>query len=1196
MQRAGQPPPWQRGATSVTLNALGGDMNRAALRHSWQETLGPGVDLPTLDPGATYPLHCQDPPGLPPTGTGYVAQAEIGRGGSGIVQRARQVCLDRLVALKTLAHGQTDDRNRARAHFVAEALVNGRLEHPNIVPVYDLGSAGDGEPYMAMKLIAGETWRSRLEARPDALAEHLQILVQVCNATAYAHSRGIIHNDLKPDNVMLGAFGEVLVVDWGLAVTFEAPEAGSGVRHKSSIRNFCGTPSYMPPELALGRGDALGPPTDIYLLGGLLCRILRGTPPHEADGFVQTMVHAAQGKLPELPDDVPATLASTCLKALQPDPAERHSSAQAFKQELQVFLQHQESLRISGRAAERLAACRGGGAGDLLAEAERNRLYQGFAAAVAGFEQALELWADNAAAREGQGEARLAYARAALAQGDLGLAETQVAGLPSDLAAGRMLATAIQVAQRARLRARRGRRWLQRVVVAHVVLVLGGLSWGLWTLDAKNHRIAAEKQTTELERSRAQQAESTAVLEREHAEELVRFMLGDLEEKLSAVGRLDLLKAVALKATAFYRREAVLDDPESRFLNLRALLQLGEVLMDEGVIDEAERAYTSARALAEHLQAGADSVAGWDMLAIVHSRLGDVARDRGELPAALQSYTLALQLAERVVADSPLVRPLVQLSVAHAQVGHVLQEQGRIGQAMGHYSAGRGIAERAVALGPPSIDARRQLAACHALLGRALSEQGDLPAALVELRAAARINQDLLATEPERAQVSDDIVMVSSTIGAVLQRQGRHDEALEAYLTGLEMSSRLTTLEPSHVHWLSNHTLILGSVAAVYRDLERWEEAERCYLEAVKLYPRLDSLDSLNSRRNRWDRMVMLVMYAEMLGDMGRHEDAIVQLRRGIEAAGRLPPERQAGFDFQRELAIFHARLAKHLQSSRALDEAASTYEQALLVLEGPLQADSTQVQWQLDAWRIHRDLRPVLRELMRLPEALVHCEAELALSASLQRQAPELENWTLLRADAMVQRAELCSASAGEATALVAWGEAFEFLQASGAAVSEDPPLVQLYLQATHFWGVKLEKTEKLEPALQCFVQMRALASRMKDQRPTEDVWGHWLRDSWHWIGVVQRELGQLQEAADAIHAALDLAEPLAHMADVDAHLHMAKMHYQLAQILRDLGLPEASREAYETSLAIVELQAEQHPQSPSVQPLLDAIQSNPP
>ncbi len=477
-------------------------MDADDLQSRWRETLGEAADLTQLSTLATFKPRSWQPlvsPLAAPTEP-FQCIEEIGRGGMGAVFRARQLSLGRDVALKMLHGADSGSSNQSLPGFLAEAYVTGRLDHPNIVPVYDLGQTRDGAVYYAMKLVGGHSWGEKLKAGADDLEAQLAILDQVCNAVAFAHSRGVLHNDLKPANVMVGPFGEVLLMDWGLAVSFGDATRAAGLPHCSSLQSPCGTPGYMPPELAEGRGEDLGPWTDIYLLGAILFELLSGRPPHVGRSFLEVVIAAALGRCPEPPSGAPAGLVRLMRRALSAQPEARHPDVASFQRELRQHLQHRESLQISELAREQLASCRQRAAAQVGQEAGSALLYEGYAEAVAGFCQARRLWPESDEARSGEREARLECAAMALGLGDLGLAEGQLARLepgPDVAAAEAALREGREQRARSRRQARRTRRRLRLALAGLMGVLLLGLVAALGfnrVLGFERDKLAAEQE------------------------------------------------------------------------------------------------------------------------------------------------------------------------------------------------------------------------------------------------------------------------------------------------------------------------------------------------------------------------------------------------------------------------------------------------------------------------------------------------------------------------------------------------------------------------------------------------------------------------------------------------------------------------------------------------------------------------------
>jgi serine/threonine protein kinase len=291
-----------------------------------------------------------------PTGPRYTRTSLHASGGMGSVWLAHDTQVGRDVALKELraeaAAGPTAKR------FLREAMITGRMEHPGVVPLYEIGhDPATGRPFYTMRFVRGQTlgaraadFHDRRRAGHDDPLELVRLLtafVSVCNTVAYAHSHGVIHRDLKGENIILGDFGEAIVLDWGLAKRLDEsddapdtaapavtlPDAGDTV-----MGEVLGTPAYMAPEQADGRLDLVGPRTDVFGLGAILYQILTGRAPFTAADTLSVLRMAARGEMPPPRThwpDVPPGLEAACLKAMSRDPAARHASAVELAQEVQ---------------------------------------------------------------------------------------------------------------------------------------------------------------------------------------------------------------------------------------------------------------------------------------------------------------------------------------------------------------------------------------------------------------------------------------------------------------------------------------------------------------------------------------------------------------------------------------------------------------------------------------------------------------------------------------------------------------------------------------------------------------------------------------------------------------------------------------------------------------------------------------------
>jgi serine/threonine-protein kinase len=353
-----------------------------------------------------------------------ITQKLLGEGGMGKVELAIQRSLQREVAIKSIREGS----GRAESHaLLQEALFTGLLEHPNIVPVHQLGRSSEDQPLLVMKRVEGVSWEDLIRdpkhrhwetLGEDRLREHLAIMISVCHAVEFAHARGIVHRDIKPANVMVGAFGEVYLLDWGLGMRLDP-------RPDSTL--VVGTPSQMAPEMLEGN-QLVDERTDVYLLGAALHTALTGEPRHAGDSIVTVMFVVYASAPIEYGESVPAELAELCNRATHADPAQRPSSAAELRQALERFLEHRASIELAQETGAALAGLR---AELAQPQPEAERLAALVAECRFGFGQALRGWPENAAAREGLQECLTLMIERELELGDVAHAEALLVELPS---------------------------------------------------------------------------------------------------------------------------------------------------------------------------------------------------------------------------------------------------------------------------------------------------------------------------------------------------------------------------------------------------------------------------------------------------------------------------------------------------------------------------------------------------------------------------------------------------------------------------------------------------------------------------------------------------------------------------------------------------------------------------------------------
>jgi serine/threonine-protein kinase len=302
------------------------------VRRRWQRLCRLQDQLDSLFSQPEPALPAGRAPGELPVLSGYEVQAVLGRGGMGVVYRARHLRLQRTVALKMLLAGPSATAEE-RERFLREARAVAGLRHPNIVQVHDVNEV-DGQPYFTMEYVEGGSLAQKLAGAPQPARQAAVLVATLAEAVQVAHQGGIIHRDLKPANVLLAADGTPRITDFGLARQLE----GGGEITLSGVP--MGTPSYMAPEQARGQREAVGPATDVYALGAILYEGLTGRPPFRAETAVATLQQVvADEPVPpaRLNPPVPRDLETICLKCLHKEPHRRYAGAQALADDLHRF-------------------------------------------------------------------------------------------------------------------------------------------------------------------------------------------------------------------------------------------------------------------------------------------------------------------------------------------------------------------------------------------------------------------------------------------------------------------------------------------------------------------------------------------------------------------------------------------------------------------------------------------------------------------------------------------------------------------------------------------------------------------------------------------------------------------------------------------------------------------------------------------
>ena len=865
---------------------------------------------------------------------GYELLDEIGRGGMGVVYRARDLALDRDVAVKLLAERYAADSPAAQ-RFVSEARITGQLQHPGIPAVHQVGALTDGRPFLAMKLIKGSTLAAILKQGTDAASESgrlLAIFEAVCQAVGYAHAHRVIHRDLKPANVMVGAFGEVQVMDWGVAKALgdntssiaealadEETKVWSEVRAKPELEShteagsLIGTPAFIPPEQALGEIDKVNERADVFGLGAVLTMILTGDPPYVGDSFESVRVQAVRGKLEDCfarldRSGAEPELVALCKKCLAFEPADRPANAGAV------------------------------------------------AAAVAGL---------RAAADERARRAELERVRV---EGEQATAD-------------------------ARSAERRKRRRLALGATAVVVVaVVGGLTAVLVVqrnantiLTDKNRELDAEQVKVQARFDTALRAIETLhtgvsedmLLRNERFKELRTNLLKEATsfyEKLEMllVGQTDTKSRKAL-ATSYYRlgelthkigsrpeaiaihRKALVirrelaaapgADLETRLDVARSLLMIGNASSQLSDYPKALAAYQEGADLTERLAAEQPTDAVRAVLARSYNRIGVILRVTGKPADALKAHGKVLAvIQERADANPANTEFQFLLVLTHDDSGHALRMTGKPAEALAEYCKALAIARKLADASPADARFKMYIAGSHNNIGLVLSYLGKLDEALAEQREALAIRQTLMDAHPADIGFQSDLLWCHDLIGCLLLQTGKLAKAMEAHGKALAILRRLADANPANTKGelaLAPSHCYIGRVLA---RLQRFPEAFTALDAGVALYSKLvgSDPDNINYRR----RLACSHAYrGEARARAGQPAEAAADLRRAIKLWTSAPSlDSEHGFEFNSRFELSRALallvgMGKDAKSGVTEAEARTFADQSVAALTDAIKA-----------------------------------------------------------------------------------------------------------------------------------------------------------------------------------------------------------------------------------------------------------------
>jgi serine/threonine-protein kinase len=806
------------------------------------------------------------------------------KGGLGVVFVALDTELHREVALKQI-HDQQADDPVSRQRFLLEAEVTGGLEHPGIVPVYSLGTYPDGRPYYAMRFVRGESLKEVIEQfhsddsrtkdsgpRSLELRNLLRRFTDVCNAIEYAHSRGVLHRDIKPGNVIVGKHGETLVVDWGLAKPLGRAEPGSltGERtlvpssgHGSSSTlpgSALGTPAYMSPEQADGDLDRLGPRSDVYSLGATLYCLLTGKPPFE--GEVADIIGAVlKGKFAPpraLDAGIDKALEAVCLRAMALRPEDRYSSPRALADDLERWMadepvsawreplarRAQRWVRrnrtgVTAAAASVLVALAGTGAVLAVQTRANNKLTAANTDLALANNKITQSNADLVASNKRE-RARVELAQEAIrtfhtgVSQDVLLKEEPFKALRTKLLRGasefyRKLETLLQGQQDRESRLSLGRAYLE----------VGGLTLGLDSIEEAN---GVSGRAVDLFEGLCRDNPAD-----EEAQRALALSLKLFAETVNPVGRRDEGFAATVQSRDLFRRllEAHPGDRGLRGECARSEMLHGLALRKEGRLGEALEAIERARSLLETpLKGGQPPEPFRAELQEVYDAWASTLDEAGRHDEAIAAYSKARELGEalfRAKPDDPttsheLVRTLGNMGISLSGSLHRAEALAAYGRAREVLVAAGGANPTLIRF--PAASAWIDTMVAHDLV--ALGRDEEALEALERARAAREI---LVKANPAVTRNLEQLFSILHQTVAIHRRAARLPKALAALEQARAIAASLANAHPSETVYQINLSSTCADLGEVHAEMHNLASVLSCFEDAIAIVRKMVAAD-----------------------------------------------------------------------------------------------------------------------------------------------------------------------------------------------------------------------------------------------------------------------------------------------------------------------------------------------------------------
>ena len=1116
---------------------------------------------------------------------GYELLHELGRGGMGVVYKARQVRLNRLVALKMIRSGELAGTEEIQ-RFHSEAEAAAQLDHPGIVPVFEVGE-DNGQCFFSMGLVAGEGLDTRLKDGPLAPRDAAELMCSIARAVQYAHEQKIVHRDLKPANVLMDADGNPRITDFGLA---KRVDADSGMTATGQVM---GTPSYMPPEQAAGRIEKIGPQSDVYSLGAILYAVLTGRPPFQAANVLETLEqvrHREPVSPRQLNPAVDKDLETICLKCLDKEISRRYSSARAFEEDLTRYLEGRPIIaRPVGRSVRVVRWCR------------RNPLGAGIIVlllilAIGGPTMAIVQSNLRRRANEAtdRADAEATKAKEALAK------------------------------------ERRTNRDLESTVHQ-------------WVAATKNSRLLKDPRFKQELKEFLQQA-------RRHYEGFIRDHIDDSDPQTQAKvvqalvdmgyinsqsGSKPEAVATYLQLKQFLRKRTIDGERISRGDREKIVLccnNLGSLYQSLGDTAKSQREYDEALRLISEMAAEEPANLKYqDDLALAHHNLGTLHRVRGNSGKALSEYRQALRIREKLLKAAPdsvmsrrqlasLLMHLADLFAAYSRAeeavpvyqrtlaiqkklaredpsnheianelaltfnnfGILYDDLGKSDESMKTYRAALALRIALVREQPTVTMYHRELAGVHHNIALLQSHKKELVKALASHRKALTIREKLAADNPGVTQFQEDLASSYSHIAAFFSRQGDAKQAVEGYRRALPIRKKLVQDHPAFFDYQLSLADTYSGLAYALKKLQRVTEADAASREALRIRKELAEKHA-DSSAAQSNLAASYYSNAERHRRSSRFDEAIEAHLAALTIREKLHRQNPRLTEPRNDIATSHSALGMIYRKRDRLSDAHAAHQKAVRFRKQLAEENPSIDSYRHNLAFSHYRVGLVQRDRRRYQQAIAGFQNALKLYAALETKDPQQLDYQYHVARCW-DNIGICQLKLRDVNrALNSTQAATRYFQRLANQNRTIESYQKHYARVLYNLSVIHRRRGDSQGALEASERALKVQQQLVLQNPNEEKYKSGLATRLFGLGVMLHRSRSPQRARNAYVSSIRIFKGLlAEDPNVEEYRDkLRKCYNNLGDLLNRIGKPELSAGAHRSALDILASLAGEFPKN---------------